>query len=340
MDNCRNNNNYTLEKNILLRFLGATLAILALYAINDFCNNDVSNGVKSIIGLLVFGGISILIKVTNVSNLCKRVIASLFMLSVGYGFFYQGGLLGINALDVCGLIMCLSLIFSGNERRIFLSLFLLQVVALCFIQVLYAELIVDYRPHDSLIFNLIELLARVGNMLYVCYLYKMEYERERMRLFETSERLKVVNAEVLSQNEIIASTYNQLEIAMLRLNEEQMQTLLANRRLEEANKEISTQSKSLAAYNRELEMMVEDRMRDILSLNKKLMEYSFINSHRVRGPLARVLGLVHLMKMSIKNKNEYMDYLDKLEISAVEMDNIVREMTVVLNQEIETRIEN
>ncbi|HEY8934668.1 MAG TPA: hypothetical protein VIM65_05585 [Cyclobacteriaceae bacterium] len=339
MDNSRDSSS-TLELNILLRFLKSTLITISLYIIYYFYYNDISNALRASAGLLVFGACIVMVKMTGASSLCKRVIASVFIFFVGLGFFYQGGLLGINSLDACGLIMLLSLIFSGNERRIFLFLFLLQLTVFGFIQIFCTELIVDYRLNGNLILNLAEVMARVGNMFYVCYLYKSEYERERILQIETSERLRAVNAEVLSQNEVIASTYNQLEIAMLRLNEEQMQTLIANRRLEEANAEISIQSEELAVYNKELEMMVEDRMRDILILNKKLMEYSFINSHRVRGPLARVLGLVHLMKMNIKDKKDYIDYLDKLETSAVEMDNIVREMTIVLNQEIETRIEN
>ncbi|HTJ48538.1 MAG TPA: hypothetical protein VL443_03710 [Cyclobacteriaceae bacterium] len=340
MDDYRGNNCNVLERNILLRFLRSTIIIIFLYAVYDVFNSDISDSLKSIVGLLVFGVCRVLLKITDFSSLSKRIVASVFMLSVGFGFFFQGGLLGINSLDTIGLVMLISLIFSGRERQIFLFLLLLQLGALGFIQVFYTELIVDYRTNDNLIFDLAEVLARVINMAYVCYLYKAEYEKERAQLFEASERLRVVNAEVFSQNEIIASTYNQLEIAMLRLNEEQMQTLLTNRRLEEANTEISTQSEALAAYNRELELMVEDRMKDILILNKKLMEYSFINSHRVRGPLARVLGLVHLMKMSDGKVNDQNEYLDKLEISAVEMDNIVREMTVVLNREMELRNEN
>jgi len=373
--------NNILEKNILLRFLRSTMVIVCLYGVYDFFNQDDSALLKAILCLLVFGGCYSFVKRTNGSRLSIRVTVALFMLSTVSGFFFQGGFTGITSLDFCALIVALNMILSGSERRTFLFFFLLQMVVLGSIQVFHSEWIMDTKVNDQSFINIAEVLARIGNMLYVGYLYKTEYEKERAQVFLTSERLEESNAEISIQNEVIASTNNQLEITLFRLKEEQARVLEVNRKLaesnalihardkyitaynnqlkvlvtelknereqvlevneklEEANTEISAQSETIASYNGKLEAMVEKRTKDILQLNKKLIEYSFVNSHKIRGPLARVLGLIYLMRKNPANGPDHDEYLDKLEISANELDYMVKELTIVLSVETNDRIE-
>jgi len=373
--------NNILEKNILLRFLRSTMVIVCLYGVYDFFNQDDSALLKAILCLLVFGGCYGFVKHTNSSRLSIQVTLAICMLSTVSGFFFLGGFTGVTSLDFCALVVLLTMILSGNERRIFLLFFLLQMVVLGSIQVFHSEWITDTKINDPSFINIAEVLARIGNMLYVGYLYKTEYEKERAQVFLTSGRLEESNAEISIQNEVIASTNNQLEITMFRLKEEQTQVLEANKRLEEANArilahgkyitaynnqlkilvtelknereqvlevnekleeantEISAQSETIASYNGKLEAMVEKRTKDILQLNKKLIEYSFVNSHKVRGPLARVLGLIYLMRKNPANGPDHDEYLDKLEISANELDYMVKELTIVLSAETNDRIE-
>ncbi len=129
----------------------------------------------------------------------------------------------------------------------------------------------------------------------------------------------------------------------LELKNERALILEINEKLQEANVEISAQNETIAIHNRQLDAMVEERTKDILQLNEKLIEYSFVNSHKIRGPLARVLGLVNLMKMNSgsngTDRYEYLEYLDKLETSANELDCMIRELTIILSEETTGRIE-
>jgi PAS domain S-box-containing protein len=61
--------------------------------------------------------------------------------------------------------------------------------------------------------------------------------------------------------------------------------------------------------------------------NEKLREISWIQSHMVRAPLARILGLIAVLKGIKDNKNEVARILSYLEISADELDLIIREIT-------------
>ncbi len=366
----------TLERNILLRFLQSTMVIVCLYGIYDVYNQDDSALVKAVLCLLLFGGCYGFVKYTNGSRLSIWITIAICMLSTVSGFFFLGGFTGVTSLDFCALVVVLNMILSGRERSTFFIFFLLQMVVLGSIQVFHSEWVMNYKTNDPLIVDIAEVLARIGNMLYVGYLYKTEYEKERAQVFLTSERLEESNTEISIQNELIASTNNQLELALFRLREEQAQVLEVNRKLEEANAkilahdkyitaynnqlkilvtelkieraqvleinekleeantEISAQSETIANYNEKLEAMVEERTKDILQLNEKLIEYSFVNSHKIRGPLARVLGLVYLMRLNQTNKEiDCSEYLDKLEISANELDYMVKELTIVLSEE-------
>ncbi|HEY8933641.1 MAG TPA: hypothetical protein VIM65_00405 [Cyclobacteriaceae bacterium] len=375
------NNNYssyrsgTMEKNILLRYLRGAFAMIFLYATYDTFTSDQAAFLKCIFIFLMYGTCYVFIKRTNAASTVRKTSMIIFMLSIVSGFFFQGGLLGINSLDICLLGIVMKMVLSGNERRLFLFLYFLQVAVLAYIQIFQNHWIVDYRVNDPIAIDVAEVLARICCFFYIGYLYKSEFEKEREQLVETTERLRSSNEEISTQSEVIASTNNQLEIAMFKLQEEQKQVIEANRKLEEANakilahdkyitgfnnqlkvlvmelkneriqvlevnkkleqanSEISAQSETIATYNKHLELMVSERTRDVLELNKKLIDYSFANSHKTRGPLARVLGLVHLMKMDYKEKGMDYEYLDKLELSAHELDDVVREMTILLNSD-------
>jgi PAS domain S-box-containing protein len=76
---------------------------------------------------------------------------------------------------------------------------------------------------------------------------------------------------------------------------------------------------------------VTERLRYIKSIeaqNKKLKEISWIQSHIVRAPLARILGLIPLIKdLTDENEAEKKKMLDYMYLSANELDDIVRDIS-------------
>jgi signal transduction histidine kinase len=59
--------------------------------------------------------------------------------------------------------------------------------------------------------------------------------------------------------------------------------------------------------------------------NEKLIEFAFLNAHKVRGPLARVLGLSMLIKKDL-SLEEIRDLNEKIQQSATELDNVIRDL--------------
>lgn len=285
-----------LEVNVVLSFTKSTVIITALYAIYDVVQDDYDAGIKAAITMLVYSAMYALILYTKGARMVIKTIMGMYMLSILGGFFFQGGMFNINGLDMFALVVALTFVFNGNDRIVFLSLYAVQILAVSYVQVAHPEWISNVRDKDPVLVNIAEVFARILNVLYIVYLYKKEFEKERKRVFETNGKLEEANAEVYAQNEVIAS------------------------------------------YNRSLEGLVEERTRDIQSLNQKLIEYAFFNSHKVRGPLARILGLIYLIRLTAsadqnENIHSINDQIAMLEKSATELDDVIKAITVLLDEE-------
>jgi PAS domain S-box-containing protein len=61
--------------------------------------------------------------------------------------------------------------------------------------------------------------------------------------------------------------------------------------------------------------------------NKQLKDIAWTQSHLVRAPLARLMGLVNMFKNGLVEKEEEHTFLDYLEHSANELDHIIKEIT-------------
>ena len=78
--------------------------------------------------------------------------------------------------------------------------------------------------------------------------------------------------------------------------------------------------------NESLEEKVQQRTEEIRMQNQKLVEYAFFTAHEVRGPLARILGLVELVKVKELN-HEREEIISRLQVSANELDDIIRQVS-------------
>ncbi|MBL6448511.1 hypothetical protein JMN32_19530 [Fulvivirga sp. 29W222] len=92
--------------------------------------------------------------------------------------------------------------------------------------------------------------------------------------------------------------------------------------IQSQNEEIMTQNENIRLLNHQLEFKVKARTKSLEESNKRLLQYAHDNAHKVRAPLARLLGLVYLNKIS---KNEDMRVLmEKIGEAARELDEITR----------------
>ena len=129
--------------------------------------------------------------------------------------------------------------------------------------------------------------------------------------------------EVRCQLETEAQRNKELERLNTQLKAQKQMLYKIIQELYEKEKDNLLKSEELVAQKEEIELQ-----------NQKLIEYAFYNAHKVRGPLARILGLVYLLKREAE-KIGFVDndqYLEKLSESANELDIAVREMSQNLNE--------
>ncbi len=69
-----------------------------------------------------------------------------------------------------------------------------------------------------------------------------------------------------------------------------------------------------------------NHIKTIEKQNKKLKEIAWMQSHVVRAPLARMMGLINVLKSEELSDKETMEYLSYVMESALELDDIIRDV--------------
>lgn len=131
----------------------------------------------------------------------------------------------------------------------------------------------------------------------------------------------------------------------LRRNAEKLEDL--NKHLMTVNQEVHVKNEELKAYgeellaseeelkqiNENLNDLVENRTQALIKKNKKLLHHAFINAHKVRSPLARILGLVNLIKYEMRLEGKEKDLIERLHVSSHELNDVLKEVRVNLEDE-------
>lgn len=100
--------------------------------------------------------------------------------------------------------------------------------------------------------------------------------------------------------------------------------------LNHTNEELLTKTEQLDELNRNLERIIKERTAVIASKEKQIIEYANLNAHKVRGPLARILGLINLTN-HIEDEGELKKLIEKMDYSALELNEIIKEMNRILS---------
>lgn len=108
--------------------------------------------------------------------------------------------------------------------------------------------------------------------------------------------------------------------------------LRTQKSLREYNKQILYQKEEIEVINNNLESMVKERTAKIMEHEKLFIEFAHINAHRVRGPLARILGLIKVIDLEPHNRIETMEQvLPAIKTNAEELSQVLKEVGTMLN---------
>jgi signal transduction histidine kinase len=126
-----------------------------------------------------------------------------------------------------------------------------------------------------------------------------------------------------------------------RLNKELMAVEEQQKLISAQNAELELFQKELSSLNNKLEQTVRERTRELDMKNKELLKYAFMNSHLLRGPIARLRGLINI-KQKIKQE-ELMSYFTETVRELQKTTTVIGEIVGKSNQhsieEVESRVE-
>jgi len=125
---------------------------------------------------------------------------------------------------------------------------------------------------------------------------------------------------------------NQLKNAHLKLKQQKEE-------IEEKQAKISSKSLALAKVNKELhnlnnnlEQRVMQRTQKLNERNQQIAEFTYYNSHKLRAPVANVLGLINVMELTKDGKIDPL-LLNHLKTSAMELDKVIFKLKGLLELE-------
>ena len=106
---------------------------------------------------------------------------------------------------------------------------------------------------------------------------------------------------------------------------------ISNEEIQAQNEEITSQAEEIRVINENLEQLVQDRTKELEKKNIALEEYAFINAHKLRSPVASILGLINLLnKTSLTD--EARGIIGHLEDSTGKLDAVVSSITKAIEK--------
>jgi signal transduction histidine kinase len=109
------------------------------------------------------------------------------------------------------------------------------------------------------------------------------------------------------------------------------------KKLLEQHNVMAHQKEEIEVINNNLEQLIVDRTEKLKDQETRITKFAFINAHKVRSPLARIMGLLNLISLEKDKTSAVEQYLPKLQSNAEELNEMLREVSVTLH---EIKIEN
>jgi signal transduction histidine kinase len=107
--------------------------------------------------------------------------------------------------------------------------------------------------------------------------------------------------------------------------------------IEKKNSEIQLQAdelnelnQKLISLNENLEHQAEERANKIIEQNYKIDEYAFINSQRLRAPVATILGIKNLIDAHYVDEEEQKKLIEQVLFEVKKIDLVVREINKII----------
>ncbi len=238
-------------------------------------------------------------------------IVGLCLITTASIFFYDSGYFSSTLLMHLVGLLCTWFYYYRFVKKAHGEKTILYWVAWTFVY--YFVLVVPVMLIADILFKndnspFFEVYPTVFKSLYFEYLSAMMITTSYLLQLQTKKELKKINLTLEDRISERTNVLNQL------------------------NEELRFSHEEIMKLNTNLEKEVGERTASLRIQLEKLNAYAFSNSHEVRAPLARMLGLMHLIKLE-RSASNIEALLTKLEIESKELDQIIRRMNRILEAE-------
>jgi hypothetical protein len=126
---------------------------------------------------------------------------------------------------------------------------------------------------------------------------------------------------------VVESYINGLSEANTLINSQREELSERNNELKQAVTSLEQVNKRVADLNKNLEIKVWERTKELEIKNEQLVHYAYMNAHKLRGPFCRVKGLVLLKGLVSKSHTEEEHLINKLLLESLEeLDNVTNKI--------------
>lgn len=109
------------------------------------------------------------------------------------------------------------------------------------------------------------------------------------------------------------------------------ETKKREKEISEVNQKLNKALDDIKKMNNQLEVRVHERTTELEEKNKYLAEYAFINSHLLRAPLCRLMGLIELLNYTDISKADS-ELLTYLRSAGEELDRVVARINLAIEK--------
>jgi len=146
-----------------------------------------------------------------------------------------------------------------------------------------------------------------------------------------------LNREITEQNEEIQTQSEELTEANQALQTLNTQIAEQKEELQAQAEELTESNQTILSLNEQLNSDIEIKNQELIKTNEELvrhnnelLQFSFTVSHNLRGPVARMLGLMNLIDMT-HSPGEKEQLIGLLKRSTLELDTILSDLTLIVD---------
>jgi two-component system, sensor histidine kinase LadS len=259
-----------------------------------------------------------------------------------------------------GLVVCIWLFYVGlkmymrkvTQARFFVigwGVFLVSIIILNFALNRWIPL-TPLNYNAALYGTLVEVLLITAALADRINLFRINHERERQEkilLIEQQktwleENVKLRTYELVSKNNEIESQNEELKQQHEELSATHELVEKQKRLVEEQNKKIETVNQELEQKVQERTMQLEGTVKSLIRQNHDLEQFSYIVSHNMRAPVARIMGLLNLLEFDQNSEDERKVLMEHLKESAQNVDQIIHDLSqiIAIRKGLDTVVEN